>query len=137
MPISCGVCLRLLLLFSVYITASMYIHGLKIVTSHYLSANCSYGDVRLRIDQDPTPYELIENELARGRVEVCIDEKFGTVCDEFWNHTDASVVCQQLGFSPYGKMCHIVFQYHLQIDTYASPSYSICTVQIIVYYNEH
>ena len=59
--------------------------------------------MRLKIDRDPEPYELIDNELARGRVEVCINEMFGTVCDELWNHVDASVVCQELGFSPYGK----------------------------------
>ena len=59
--------------------------------------------MRLRIDRDPKPYELIDNELARGRVEICINEKFGTVCDELWSHTHASVVCRQLGFSPYGK----------------------------------
>ena len=43
-------------------------------------------------------------ELANeGRVEICFDNQFGTVCDDGWGNSDAAVVCAQLGFSREGK----------------------------------
>ena len=75
-------------------------------------AVCRNGTVRLAIGDindlylDPDNVEdvyFIKEELARGRVEVCIGGRYGTVCDNDWNFVDASVVCSQLGFSYYGK----------------------------------
>ena len=46
---------------------------------------------------------FINNQLSRGRVEVCRDGQYGSVCNTGWGNPDASVVCRQLGFSLNGK----------------------------------
>ena len=54
---------------------------------------CQDGDIRLR--GGTTDYE--------GRVEICFNRIWGTVCDDFWGPPDAAVACRQLGYSEHSK----------------------------------
>lgn len=42
------------------------------------------------------------NSQHDGRVEICRNNDWGTICGEKWDERDAAVVCRQLGFSPQG-----------------------------------
>ena len=47
---------------------------------------CSEGEVRLRGGA----------YLTEGRVEICLSNEWGTVCDQMWDVVDAGIVCRQL-----------------------------------------
>ena len=57
-------------------------------------ANCSNGEIRLVGGSGP----------HEGRVEICINEAWGTVCSTSWDTDDANVVCKQQGYLPIGLL---------------------------------
>lgn len=51
---------------------------------------CAQGDIRF------------VGGVTQGRVEICNDNTWGTVCDDLWSTNDAIVACRQLGHSTAG-----------------------------------
>ena len=66
---------------------------------------CTNGAIRLDVSSG----------IQKGRVEVCIDETWHKICAHRWTAQEASVVCSQLGYSPYGMMCTVNMTYYSYI----------------------
>lgn len=58
---------------------------------------CNSTDIRL----------VNEVNNFQGRVEVCVNGRWGTVCDNEWNEDDAAVVCRQLGYSTWSEFLRL------------------------------
>ena len=83
-----------------------------------MHSSCTHGEVRL-VDGSTT---------NQGRVEVCVGQTWGTVCDDGFYSNDARVVCHQLGYNvdqtgtcKFNDNCmhHVSFNFELQTHTSA------------------
>ena len=67
---------------------------------------CCDGSIRLR-----------GGSVARqGRVEICVEGRWGTVCDTYWDSRDAGVVCRQLGYPSLGEYTMLYFTLLLNVQ---------------------
>ena len=66
--------------------------------SYIIPAYCTDGEVRL--DEGETAWE--------GRVELCMNGRWGTVGGNKWNQINSRVVCNSLGYDFTGKLEDII-----------------------------
>ena len=78
--------------------------------------NCMEGSIRLIVgnsaydfyqgaEMSNSDVNYIDDALSQGRVEICIEGSYGTICandGQGWSNEDAAVVCNELGFTKYG-----------------------------------
>ena len=64
-------------------------YGVHLIVNDVVYSNCTTGDVRLT--DGPTEYE--------GRVEICMNGVWGSVCDYGWDTNETITVCKQLGYA--------------------------------------
>ena len=75
------------------------------------NASCSLGDVRLADGKN----------MMEGRLEVCLNGEWSSVCGDDIKTTDANVVCRQLGYSGFGMSLIITLS---QSPSLPSPIFS-------------
>ena len=66
-----------------------------------LSSSCTTGSVRLRDG----------NNSLEGRVEVCINNAWGTVCDSTFSEDEARVICSLMGSPINGRKAKSLYSY--------------------------
>ena len=81
-----------------------------------LLSGCSNGTIQLAGGQS-------SNE---GRVEVCINGVWGTVCDDYWDTIDARVVCRQLGLPYTGNKIKLPAKY------YSDSNFSVPIIIVLI-----
>jgi len=84
-----------------------------ILYTYIISAVCEDLNARILVGSGESYYgggasqliddlDYISNELSVGRVEVCFQGAWRSLCSSRWTRQDASVVCKQLGFAAAG-----------------------------------
>ena len=83
----------------------LYFEEFQLVKPNEFLSGCTNNTIQLAGGQSST----------EGRVEVCINGVWGTVCDDSWDSRDARVVCRELGLPYTGTKILCVCMYRVSL----------------------
>lgn len=80
--------------------------------SYWIESNCQqYKNIVINVLTVATTNNCTEGEIrlannsteSEGRVEICVNGLWGTMCPNNTSTLDVKTICKQLGFSEYGN----------------------------------
>ena len=73
------------------------------------SCNVLSKSVACSVNEDTGNIRLVDGHSVReGRLEVCVNRRWGTVCEDQFDNADAFVVCRQLGMSTPSRYKYVI-----------------------------
>ena len=89
----------------------LFSNSVIIFSSHWstIYTSCISIDLASAQENDCTEFGAVWLESSVfvspnvGRVNFCNGSRWGTICDNDWDHFDAAVVCRELGYTADGK----------------------------------
>ena len=81
-----------------------------LMLTYFSEPFCYDGDVR-----------LVNGPVEHwGRVEICFNETWGTITDDFWSYNDGKIICRQLGYSDQGILLFCGLHHYASTYMYIS-----------------
>lgn len=71
----------------------------------------------------------IDDALSIGRIEICYEGTWRSLCSNDWSRQDASVACRQLGFAAAGQS---LYYYYYTTTTTATATTTAATDDVTV-----